>query len=415
MWAGARAMGRSLVAGARGLTDPGARQRFWARTGEDWFALLSDMKGAAMKLGQFVSLYEDMLPAELIDALRRLQREATARPLGALQPVIDEAWGATERQRIVSVSDTAVAAASIGQVHRGQLDDGRAVAVKIRYPEVRGAVDDDIAALGRLFRMARIAPVDGRALDEVLAEIRTRFQQETDYRAELAHLQALRQDNAYAFVRFPEPVPALCSDAVLVTTWADGADLSAARQWPQATRDLLGERLARWVIAQVFDHGRLHADPHPGNFAFHDDGSFTVYDFGCVVPVRPEARAAMAQVVRGALRVDWQAVHAGLQALGAVPLGRTLRPQDERLYRRVVDSLLPALQRHRHFDFRDGQIIDDARRVARENLRAAFDYRPVPELVFVMRTYSGMYWMLRNLGARVRMRALLGAVARKAG
>jgi len=413
-WAGARTVGRSLTSRVRGLRDSDARQRFWQATGDDWFSLLSEMKGAAMKLGQLASQYEDLLPAELAEALSKLQRAAPPRPLSELEPVMREAWTPEQRARVVRIDEPAAAAASIGQVHRAHLDDGRMVALKLRYPEVRAAIDDDVAALGRLFRMARVAPVDGRALDGVLAEIRTRFSEETDYRKELANLQRLRAARRHDYIVMPEPVADLCTESTLVTTWEEGCSLTEAKQWSPEVRDRLGERFARWVVASVFDSGFVHADPHPGNFGFHADGRIVVYDYGCAVAVRPEAQRWMAQGVDSGLRRDWVRVHEALQALGAAPTSRPLSNDDEALYGDICRAIADPLMASDTFAFRDGQIIDDARAVGRSHLRSAFRYRPVPELVFVMRSLSGAYWLLRNLDARVRMRTLLQAVARKA-
>lgn len=415
LWAGARTVGRSLGASVRAWRDPEARNRFWAATGEDWFAMLSEMKGAAMKLGQLASQYDDLLPRELADALRRLQRTAPPRPLADLEAVMAEAWTPAQRARLVAIEEPAAAAASIGQVHRARLDDGRLVALKLRYPEVRAAIDEDVAALGRLFRMARIAPVDGRALDAVLAEIRARFVEETDYRHERASLERLRAGCPHPFIRMPEPVPDLCTESTLVTTWEAADDLETARGWSQAERDRLGDHLARWVVAQVFDIGFVHADPHPGNFGFHRDGTITVYDFGCAVAVRAEARRHMAAGLAAGLEGDWAGVHRVLQAVGAIPAGRALGDADEALFRDVHAAVTAPLLAAPTFDFGDGAIIDAARAVGRRHFRSAFSYRPVPELVFVSRTLSGMYWLERSLGARVRMRALLHAVARKTG
>ncbi|MEQ9736152.1 MAG: AarF/ABC1/UbiB kinase family protein [Algiphilus sp.] len=413
-WAGARTVGRSLTSRVRGLRDSDARQRFWQATGEDWFALLSEMKGAAMKLGQLASQYEDLLPKDLAEALSRLQRSAPPRPLSELESVMQAAWSPEQRARLVRIDEPAAAAASIGQVHRAHLEDGRVVALKLRYPEVRAAIDDDIAALGRLFRMARIAPVDGRALDGVLSEIRTRFSEETDYRKELANLQRLRDARRHDYIVMPTPVTELCTESTLVTSWEDGCSLNDAKQWSAEVRDRLGERFARWVVASVFDSGFVHADPHPGNFGFHADGRLVIYDFGCAVPVRAEARQWMAQAVAGGMERDWQRVHIALQHLGAVPIDRELSDDDAKLYADICTAVADPLLADARFAFRDGRIIDEARAVARSHLRSAFRYRPVPELVFVMRTLSGAYWLLRNLDAQVRMRTLLHAVARKA-
>jgi predicted unusual protein kinase regulating ubiquinone biosynthesis (AarF/ABC1/UbiB family) len=413
-WAGARTVGRSLLAGARSITDPDARDRFWTGTGEDWFRTLSDMKGAAMKLGQLASQYDDMLPPQLSAALKRLQKDSQPRPFEEIDAVLNADWSPAQRARVRDIEPGALAAASIGQVHRARLDDGRAVVLKVRYPGVRESVAADVAALARLFRMAKVLPVDGRSLDAVMAEIRDRFMEETDYTIERENLVGLRKRNRYPWIVFPEPVNELCVESIMVMTDCPAPSLESARAWPQAQRDRLGDHFARWVVSQVFDTGWLHADPHAGNFGVEPDGRIIVYDAGCVQRVERGAALRMARVVDAVWKRDWPALHACLIELGALKAGSPIGERERALYSEIVDAVLLPLIAEPTWDFSDNRIIETARVVARRHFWASTRYQPVSELVFVMRTFSGAYWLLRSLGARVRMRALLAAVARRA-
>src|SRR5699024_7076850 len=138
--AGTRSLGRSML-----HTLPGYdRARSWQKTGQDWFDTLGDLKGAAMKMGQIASQYRDFLPEQVSSQLARLQRDADPWPFEQIAPVMDEYWTSEQVDRIDEIEPEVLAAASIGQVHRGRLTDGSEVAIKIRYPGVADAVDADI-------------------------------------------------------------------------------------------------------------------------------------------------------------------------------------------------------------------------------------------------------------------------------
>ncbi|CAN0309032.1 unnamed protein product, partial [Chrysoparadoxa australica] len=126
--AGLRTLGR----GARRVLPGYDRAQYWTQSGLDWFDTLGNLKGAAMKLGQVAAQYQDLLPPELTEQLARLQRDAQPRPFEQMRTVLDAAWGPDQWAKLDSIDETAMAAASIGQVHRARLADGRAVVVKIR-------------------------------------------------------------------------------------------------------------------------------------------------------------------------------------------------------------------------------------------------------------------------------------------
>ena len=153
--AGMRSLGRGVL-----QTMPGYdRAKSWQKTGQDWFDTLGGLKGAAMKLGQIASQYRDFLPEPLVEQLSRLQRNAEPWAFERLEPVLDEAWNDEQRALIAEIDEQAMAAASIGQVHRARLVDGRDVVVKIRYPGVADAVDADIDNLGRLLSLSCVLPI----------------------------------------------------------------------------------------------------------------------------------------------------------------------------------------------------------------------------------------------------------------
>lgn len=413
LWVGARSAGRLLASRLGGSN----RAQTWTRIGEDWFETLGQMKGAAMKLGQLASQYADVLPPELAGPLARLQRDAAARPFGEMEAVLNAEWSPAQRAQVTEITPQAMAAASIGQVHAARLTDGRAVVIKLRYPGVAEAVDEDVDTLGRVLRMARVLPIDGMALDGLLAEVRARLREETDYRCELDNLLTMRRAVVHPRVRYPEPVAALCTSAVLVTTACPGDDLATASQYPQAIRDQLGDTLLSWLLQQVMVAGVVHADPHPGNFGFAADGTLTVYDFGCVKRLPNTLKPVMASILQAARQHDWPALHAGLYRLGALSQAASdpeqraaLLPRLQPLYEQSTAAVLDRMLATSMFDFADAGLIEDARAALRQDLAALRHFRPVPELAFAGRAASGLYWLLRGLKARVGVTERLDAL-----
>lgn len=410
LWAGARSAGRLL--GRRLGRTPAAAT--WAQIGEDWFQTLGQMKGAAMKLGQLVSQYADVLPPELVAPLARLQRASQPRPFAEIEQVLGEEWSAAHWAAVDAIEPSAMAAASIGQVHAARLADGREVVIKVRYPGVAEAVDEDVDTLGRLLRMARLLPIDGIALDGLLAEIRARLREETDYGCELRNLCDMRRAAAHPGVRYPEPVELLCTPAVLVTTACPADDLAGAAAYPQAVRDRIGEILLRWFLQQVMVAGVVHADPHPGNFGFSPDGTLTVYDFGCVKHLPRHLQPLLRDGMRAGREHDWSGLHQMLYRIGALeaaaadPVRRAqLREQLRPYYQAMTGAVIDPLRAQSMFDFSEPALIEDARAVLRADLSTLRHFRPVPELAFVGRAASGLYWMLRALKARVPVAACL--------
>ncbi|HEX4872805.1 MAG TPA: AarF/ABC1/UbiB kinase family protein [Nevskiaceae bacterium] len=405
--AGARTLGRRLVSALPVGDATRRRLAYWQAVGEDWTETLGDLRGAAMKLGQLASQYSDLLPPPLAEQLQKLQRAAEPLPWATVSPWLDAAWGPAGWAEVETVEPEALAAASIGQVHPARLVDGREVVVKIRYPGVEAAVASDLSHLRRLIGLSKLLPLDGEALDRLMEEVRQRLTEETDYRAERRHLQALRDGAASPGVRYPQAVESLCSDGVLVLERLDGEALGTARHWPQAERDALGLILARWLLVQLFEAGLIHADPHAGNFAFRRSGpELIVYDYGCVKRIPPAVMAGVRALLAAAAAEDWPRLHAELEALGGLS-ERAELARLQPLYAEWRTLALARLTAAETFDFADPAFIEDLRAAARRQIGLSLSFKPVTDLVFVLRALSGHYWLLRALGARVPVRGLL--------
>jgi predicted unusual protein kinase regulating ubiquinone biosynthesis (AarF/ABC1/UbiB family) len=254
-----------------------------ARTAEQLFTVLGDLKGGAMKVGQWLSAMEPALPEQMAgaygEALTRLQEAAPALPIRALEPVLAEELGEDWRSAFQHFDEEPTAAASVGQVHRARWRDGRDVAVKVQYPGAGAALATDLRQLDRLVPVVRVAApgVDARQL---FSQLRQHVQAETDY------LQEARAQNEFRAGLADDPdfvVPGVvtATPRVLVSGWLDGTPVAqVARTGSHAQRDRAGLLLSRFLLSSPVRVGRLHGDPHPGNFRLTDDGRLVVLDFG---------------------------------------------------------------------------------------------------------------------------------------
>jgi len=165
---GLRTLGRTLVHRLPGGDRIERSAKHWADVGEDWVKTLGELRGAAMKMGQLASQYSDLLPKTLADQLVKLQNSVEPMPFDELKPALKQYWKAAQWKQIADIDPVALAAASIGQVHRATLTDGRKVIIKIRYPDIELAVDSDIRQLRRLIGASKLLPVDNSALDRLM-------------------------------------------------------------------------------------------------------------------------------------------------------------------------------------------------------------------------------------------------------
>jgi predicted unusual protein kinase regulating ubiquinone biosynthesis (AarF/ABC1/UbiB family) len=287
------------------------------RLAERYAEVLGDMKGAVMKVGQILSFVE--VDGVVPDSYRDLFQSTMARLQGDVPPlapneiagVIQAELGGRPEKIFAHFSPQPVAAASIGQVHLARLADGTELAVKVQYPGVSDAVRADLANTSLLASvikagLALLGPqapkLDPRVMVE---EIRDRVVDELDYRIEAANQQEFHTlYDGHPFIHIPAVHPEFSTGRVLATDYVRGMRWSAATAANDDTRSRWGEAIFRFVFSSLHQHGLLNADPHPGNYLFHDDGTVTFLDFGCVSRFTTERVSAMSTLVDAALASD---------------------------------------------------------------------------------------------------------------
>jgi predicted unusual protein kinase regulating ubiquinone biosynthesis (AarF/ABC1/UbiB family) len=279
------------------------------------------MKGAAMKVGQVASFVDTgALPPEFQERvqakLAELRDAAPKVPFERMRKVVEADLGEPLRDTFADFGKEAVAAASIGQVYRARLHDGRAVAVKVQYPGVAQAVRADLQNLGLIMRVAkRIAPgMDAKAMTR---EIRERLTDELDYEHEAQNHRAFaRTWRGHPFIYVPPVVTELCSEHVLVTEWVDGLGFEHVRQMERPVRDRFGEIVFRFFFGSLYRTGHFSGDPHPGNYCLMDDGRVAFLDFGMTKRVAREDIRAEVAAIRHGMDKDAVALHRQLGAMG---------------------------------------------------------------------------------------------------
>lgn len=261
---------------------------------------LGRMKGGAMKVGQMLSLHADLLPPEVGAVLRTLQAQAPAVPAEVME---FEARGQLGRfdQLFATFEREPCASASIGQVHRARLRDGRQVVVKIQYPAIDQIIRADLKNLRTVFQ-SLFALVTDAEFEPIWQEVRERLLEELDYLREADTLERMRALHAdVPDVVIPGVVREATTARVLTMERVDGMPPDQACAADAASRDRWGRTLFEFVFRGLFVHQVLHADPNLSNFAFLPEGRIVVYDFGCTKEVPAAIAAGYARVMRAAI------------------------------------------------------------------------------------------------------------------
>jgi predicted unusual protein kinase regulating ubiquinone biosynthesis (AarF/ABC1/UbiB family) len=319
---GARLAGSMLVSLAR---DPDrARQVLEERheeVADRTVEVLGNLRGGAMKLGQLASFVDvDFLPPEYRaiyqEKLAELRDAAPAMSWAKVRGVLEHEWEEPVDSLFESISHEAVAAASIGQVHRGVLKDGREVAVKVQYPEIADALEADLELASVAIGLGKaIAP--GLDPKMVAGELRERVLEELDFELEAQQQRTFaRAYRGHPFVHVPAVVTALSRRRVLVTEWVDGRRFDEVLALGDDERDRVGEIIARFFFGSMEHIGRFNTDPHPGNYLLMRDGRMAFLDFGNTVEVGD--RDLMRQALTAAVDGDAPAFTQALIELGYV-------------------------------------------------------------------------------------------------
>jgi predicted unusual protein kinase regulating ubiquinone biosynthesis (AarF/ABC1/UbiB family) len=356
---------------------------------------VGELKGTAMKVGQLLSYVDVPIPSQVKNALSVLQTQSPPMPFSRLSEVVRSDLGDKGAPLLAGMDRTPVSAASIGQVHRARLPDGRLVAVKVRYPDIERAIAADFrqAALG-----GRIAALvyPGALVEPMIQEARARFLDECDYARE-ARMQTRFAElfRAHPTIVVPQVYPEFSSRRVLTSAWVDGRgfEIFLASNPPQGQRDRIGEALFEFYVGTLYRHDLYNCDPHPGNYLFLDDGRMAMLDYGCTREFDRSFVARIAALTRAVQLDDRVALEASFRELGLVG-----RRYEFETARSLMRSFYGPMLRDEWCSMSQG----DARPLA-DLLRSKRELTTLPlpgEFLFLFRIRFGLMSVLARLGAR---------------
>jgi predicted unusual protein kinase regulating ubiquinone biosynthesis (AarF/ABC1/UbiB family) len=375
---------------------------------------LGELKGAAMKVGQMLSLHEGLLPREVSEVLHALQKEVPQVPAEVMEYEVRGALPGFD-EVFAELSFEAEAAASIGQVHRGRLRDGREVAVKIQYPLIDQVVMADLANLKTLLKslFALVSDVD---FEPVWSEVRARLVEELDYTHEAANLRRMAElhDDVPEIV-IPAVIDRATTRNVLTMEYIGGVSPARAcsLRYGHELRSRWGVVLFEFVLRGLLVHRFLHADPNLANFAFLEDGRVVVYDFGCVKEVPEELAQGYARLLLVVIEERFNEVSGVLQDMGVER--RDGSPLPDGLIRPYLEIFAPIFRPAPPFVFgEDRDLYRKLISLGTANWGEASDLVFPEDAVFIDRAMAGLLGNLNRLGAEGPWREIALDFARRA-
>ena len=287
---------------------------------------LGQLRGLGAKFGQMLAYVDGMLPEELTEAyglsLKELLSQAPTSAFEDIRRLAEAELGMTLETAYASFDPVPMASASLGQVHRATLHDGRQVVVKVQHPGVAQGVESDLANGELLRRTFNIGPLKRFDTGAMLAELAGKLREELDYGLEARRqvfFEKLHHDDPQIIV--PGIIHPLCRPRLLTSLFVEGLSFDQAQEAPESERKAWAETLWRFVFRGTLVGGQFNADPHPGNFAFLPGGKVACFDYGCVQALAPARREVAISVHSAALAGDMDAFGEGVIKLLEAPEG----------------------------------------------------------------------------------------------
>jgi predicted unusual protein kinase regulating ubiquinone biosynthesis (AarF/ABC1/UbiB family) len=393
------------VAGKRYLGMPLDRRRH----AEDLRRALGGLKGPLMKVAQLLSTIPDALPSEYAGELAQLQANAPSMGWVFVRRRMASELGPDWRQRFADFAPEAARAASLGQVHRARALDGRALACKLQYPDMKSAVEADLTQLKLIFAIYQRYD---NSIDpgEIHREIGDRLREELDYDREAAHMHLydamLKRE---AGVHVPEVLPKLSTRRLLTMTWLDGRGLLDFKNAPLEVRNTLAHNMFRAWYVSFYDYGVIHGDPHLGNYTVRPDHTVNLLDYGCIRMFHARFIKGVIDLYRALLNGDEALAVSAYESWGFTGLTRekidVLNLWARFVYAPVLDDRDRRIQEGEtgHYG------TDVAVKVHRE-LRRLGGVKPPREFVFVDRAAIGLGSVFLHLKAEINWHRMFEAL-----
>ncbi|UJF17908.1 AarF/ABC1/UbiB kinase family protein [Vibrio sp. SS-MA-C1-2] len=369
---------------------------------------LAHLRGAAMKLGQMLSMDAgDILDPELAKILARLRSDADPMPAKQLSKTMEQGLGEDWKSLFLSFTYKPLASASIGQVHQAHTDDGDRVAVKVQYPGVKNSIDSDVNNVGTLLNVVGLIP-KGVNYQELLEDAKIQLHDEADYLREADFAQqykTLLNDNKNFIV--PDIYPECSCDTVLTMTFIDGVAIESLVDEPQEVKDRVLKQLITLFFRELFEFKMVQTDPNYANYLYcKESGRVALLDFGATRVYSEKISEGYRVAFRSVLEGDKVELNRALEKIGF--FSQDIVPeQRETILDLVVVACEPVIYQD-EFDFKNSDLskrLQDAGKVL--SLEQNYWHTPPSDALFLHRKIGGMYLLASHLGSRVNVHELL--------
>lgn len=369
---------------------------------------LSEMRGAAMKLGQLLSMETgDVLPPELAGILARLRSEGDAMPPAQLKSVLKTTYGEDFRRNFKSFSTAPLAAASIGQVHRAVAQDGMRIALKLQFPGVKDAIDSDLDNAAALIRWSGLWPKE-LDLAPLLSEARSQLHEEADYAREGQYLarfdDLLSDDPRFVVPTFRED---LSTDVALAMSFEDAAPIESLVDAAPAQRDAAMSALIELCLRELFEFRVMQTDPNFANYRWRaDTGQIVLLDFGAAREVAKDLSEGHLRLLKAGLGGQRDDILSELETIGFIKPG--LSPAHREAIVEMAELGFSALRAPDPYDFANTDLANDMRRQGHViGQDRELWHIPPANTLFLQRKIGGLYLLATRLGARVDLRHIM--------
>ncbi|TNE29254.1 MAG: AarF/ABC1/UbiB kinase family protein [Bacteroidetes bacterium] len=375
---------------------------------QDIYGALSELKGSALKVAQMMSMDQGILPEAYTNQFSLAQYSAPPLSYPLVVRTFQKAFQKSPSDVFDTFSKSAISAASMGQVHRAQLD-GKLLAVKIQYPGVQDSLESDMRIVKPM--AARLFQLNNSDIDHYLEEVAGRMKEECDYSLELKRSVEISEACAHiSGLTFPTYYPELSSDRILTMDWMEGVHLKEFMESnpPYEVRQKVGQALWDFYDYQIHELKSLHADPHPGNFLIREDGTVGVIDFGCVKNLPEKFYHSFFKLTDAEILTNDQKLDDALLELEFYSESDDLELKE--FISSTMREFLSLLGRpfmEEEFDFGDESYIkavfELGQRFGKDSkIRKIGAGRGPADAIYLNRTYFGLYTLLNRLGVQVR-------------
>ncbi len=369
---------------------------------------LKELKGSALKVAQMLSMEKNLLPQSYVDKFSLSQFSVPPLSAPLVRKTFKKYFGVYPEEMFDEFSADSVNAASIGQVHRAS-KDGKELAVKIQYPGVRESIGTDIAIVKPI--AIRMFNLQGTS-DEYFDEIEGKLMEETDYTLEMEQSEFVRMAcSGIPYLKFPQYYQDYSCEKIITMDWMEGMHLSEYYKMPlsQEKRDKIGQTLFDFYMFQIHKLKYFHADPHPGNFLVDSEDNLIAIDFGCMKKIPDSFYKPYFELVKPESLADENIYLSKMYELEM--LRDTDSPADVEFFSKLFHELLLVFTRplqHDEFDFSNPAFMDDVARLSQQlandkALRKMNGNRGSRHFIYINRTFFGLYNLLSDLKAKVRI------------